>query len=66
MRVLTALVLFVAIAGCGDRKERVSGSVDTTVTTRSAQDTTIVTSDTTIRSDTTRMEGDIKRDSTKH
>jgi hypothetical protein len=66
MRVLTALVLFVAIAACGDRKERVSGSVDTSVTTRTAQDTTIITSDTTIRSDTTTKEGDIKQDSAKH
>jgi hypothetical protein len=66
MRVLTALVLFIAIAACGDRKERVSGSVDTSVTTRTAQDTTIVTSDTTVRVDTTKKEGDIKRDSTKH
>jgi hypothetical protein len=63
--VLTALALF-AIAACGDHKERQSGSVDTTVTTRTAQDTTIVTSDTTIRSDTTTKEGDLKRDSTKH
>ena len=66
MRVLTALTLLVAIAACGDRKERVSGSVDTSVTTRTAQDTTIVSSDTTIRVDTTKKEGDIKRDSTKH
>ena len=65
MRVLTALALLVAIAACGDHKERQSGSVDTTVTTRTAQDTTIVTSDTTVRSDTTRKEGDIKRDSAK-
>ena len=66
MRVLTALVLLVAVAACADRKERVSGSVDTTVTTRTAQDTTIVTSDTTIRVDTTKMEGDMKQDSAKH
>lgn len=66
MRVLTALALLVAIAACGDRKERVSGSVDTSVTTRTAQDTTIVTSDTTVRVDTTKKEGDIKRGSTKH
>ena len=66
MRVLTALTLLVAIAACGDRKERVSGSVDTSVTTRTAQDTTIVSSDTTIRVDTTKKEGDIKQDSAKH
>ena len=66
MRVLTALALLVAIAACGDRKERQSGSVDTSVTTRTAQDTTIVTSDTTVRSDTTVKEGDLKRDSAKH
>jgi hypothetical protein len=66
MRVLTALALLVAIAACGDRKERVSGAVDTSVTTRTAQDTTIVTSDTTIRVDTTKKEGDMKQDSAKH
>jgi hypothetical protein len=66
MRVLTALTLLVAIAACGDRKERVSGSVDTSVTTRTAQDTTIVSSDTTIRVDTTKKEGDMKQDSAKH
>ena len=65
MRVLTALALLVAIAACSDHKERQSGSVDTSVTTRTAQDTTIVTSDTTVRVDTTKKEGDIKRDSAK-
>jgi hypothetical protein len=64
--VLTALALFVAVAACGDRKERVSGSVDTSVTTRTAQDTTIVTSDTTVRVDTTKKEGDVRQDSAKH
>jgi hypothetical protein len=57
MRVLTALALFVGVAACGDRgKEtgRVGGSADTSVTTRTTQDTTIVTSDTTVRVDTTK------------
>ena len=36
----------------------VTESVDTTVTTRSTQDTTIVTSDTTIHADTVRKEGE--------
>lgn len=64
---LTALALF-AVAACSDRggeTGRVSGSADTSVTTRTAQDTTIVTSDTTVRVDTTKKEGDVKRDSAK-
>jgi pectate lyase len=67
--VLTALALFAGVAACSDRgKEtgRVSGSADTSVTTRTAEDTTIVTSDTTVRVDTTKMEGDMKTDTAKH
>jgi hypothetical protein len=66
--VLTALALFAGVAACSDRGRetgRVSGSADTSVTTRTAQDTTIVTNDTTVRVDTTKKEGDIKRDSAK-
>jgi hypothetical protein len=66
MRALTALALFVGIAACSDRGKESGRVADTTVTTRSAQDTTIVTRDTTVRVDTTKKEGDIKRDSTKH
>lgn len=64
--VLGALVLAIGLAACENRTDRETGrvaeSVDTTVTTRSTQDTTIVTSDTTIRSDTTVREGELKRD----
>jgi hypothetical protein len=67
--VLTSLALFAGIAACSDRGRetgRVSGSADTSVTTRTTQDTTIITRDTTVRVDTTKKEGDIKRDTAKH
>jgi hypothetical protein len=66
--VLTALALFAGVAACSDRgKEtgRVGESADTSLTTRTTQDTTIVTSDTTVKVDTTKKEGDVKRDSAK-
>jgi hypothetical protein len=66
--VLTALALFAGVAACSDRgKEtgRVGESADTSVTTRTTQDTTIVTSDTSVKVDTTKKEGDVKRDSAK-
>jgi uncharacterized protein YdbL (DUF1318 family) len=66
--VLTALALFAGVAACIDRgKEtgRVGESADTSLTTRTTQDTTIVTSDTTVKVDTTKKEGDVKRDSAK-
>ncbi|HEY9013836.1 MAG TPA: hypothetical protein VIM84_02080 [Gemmatimonadales bacterium] len=66
--VLTALALF-ALAACskgGTDSARVGENADTTVTPRTTQDTTIVTSDTTVHSDTTVKEGDVKRDSAKH
>ena len=53
--VLTALALVAGIAACkkgGTDSARVGESADTTVTPRSTQDTTIVTSDTTVRADT--------------
>lgn len=62
----TALV--VLLAACDKRADRDTGrveSTDTTVTTRSTQDTTIVTSDTTIRADTVVKEGELKRDTAK-
>jgi hypothetical protein len=65
--VLVALALF-ALAACNDRGRetgRVGESADTSVQTRTTQDTTIVTSDTTVDTDTTRKEGDVKRDTTK-
>jgi len=66
---LAGLALVVGLSACDSRRGQDSGrteSVDTTVTTRSAQDTTIITSDTTIRADTVRKEGDLKRDTAKN
>jgi hypothetical protein len=62
--VLAALALF-AVAACSDRGQdsaRLGESADTSLQTRTTQDTTIVTSDTTVQTDTTRKEGDVKRD----
>jgi hypothetical protein len=65
--VLAALALF-ALAACGDRGRetgRVGESADTSLQTRTTQDTTIVTSDTAVNTDTTRKEGEVKRDTAK-
>jgi hypothetical protein len=65
--ILAGVALVVGLGACGPRGQE-SGrteSVDTTVTTRSTQDTTIITSDTTIRADTVRKEGELKRDTAK-
>jgi hypothetical protein len=65
--ILAGVALVVGLGACGPRGQE-SGrteSVDTTVTTRSIQDTTIITSDTTIRADTVRKEGELKRDTAK-
>jgi hypothetical protein len=65
--VLAALALF-ALAACGDRGRetgRVGESADTSLQTRTTQDTTIVTSDTMVNTDTTRKEGEVKRDTAK-
>jgi hypothetical protein len=59
------LALLATLSACDSRRGQDTGrteSVDTTVTTRSTQDTTIITSDTTIRADTVRKEGELKRD----
>ena len=68
--VLTALALVAGIAACnkgGTDSARVGEAADTMVTPRTTQDTTIVTSDTTVGSDTTVREGDVKRrDTTKY
>jgi hypothetical protein len=68
--VLTALAL-AALAACTDRGQdtaRVGEGVDTAVTNRQTQDTTIVESDTTMRvdTDTTVKEGDVKRDTARN
>ena len=60
--VLAAMALVVTLAGCENRARdtgRVE-SVDTNVTTRSTQDTTIIRSET--ETDTTVKEGELKRD----
>jgi hypothetical protein len=59
----------VVLSACDSRRGEDSGrthSVDTTITTRSTQDTTIITSDTTIRADTVHKEGELKRDTAKN
>lgn len=65
---LTALVLLAGLSACNKRGEdsaRVGESADTTVRTVKTQDTTIVTSDTTIHSDTVKHQGEVKRDTAK-
>jgi hypothetical protein len=67
--VLTALALVAGIAACnkgGTDSARVGEGADTMVTPRTTQDTTIVSSDTTVKveTDTTVKEGDVKRSGT--
>ena len=62
--ILAGLALLVVLSACDSRTGR-THSVDTTITTRSTQDTTIITSDTTIRADTVHKEGELKRDTAK-
>jgi hypothetical protein len=62
--VLAALALF-TLAACGDRGQdtgRVGEGADTLVQPRTTQDTTIVTSDTMVETDTARKEGEVRRD----
>ena len=62
---IAGLALVVGLVGCDSRGgTRDTGRVDaadTTVTTRTTQDTTIVTADTSVDVDTTVKEGDVKR-----
>jgi hypothetical protein len=66
MRTLFAgLALLVGLVACENREGRDTGRVDaadTSVTTRTTQDTTIVTSDTTVETDTMVREGDVRRE----
>jgi hypothetical protein len=69
--VLTALALL-SLGACNTRSGQDTGRVggeaaDTTVTTRQMQDTTIVTSDTTVHTDTTTHKGDkaVNKDTVK-
>ncbi len=64
--ILAGLALLAGLSACNRSQD--SGhtqSVDTTITTRSTQDTTIITSDTTIRADTVHKQGELKRDTAK-
>jgi hypothetical protein len=58
------LALVVGLVACENRNARDTGRVDaadTSLTTRTTQDTTIVTADTLVDMDTTVKEGDVKR-----
>jgi hypothetical protein len=58
------LALVVGLVACENRNARDTGRVDaadTSLTTRTTQDTTIVTADTSVDLDTTVKEGDVKR-----
>jgi hypothetical protein len=65
--ILAALALF-ALAACGERGQdtaRVGEAADTAIQPRTTQDTTIVTSDTVVETDTARREGEVKRDTAR-
>ena len=65
MKTVLAAVLVLGLAACENRDRetgRAGEAADTSVMTRTTQDTMIVTSDTTVDSDTTVKEGDVKRD----
>lgn len=70
MKVIIGLALLIGLAACNTRGDQETGraAADTTVMTRQTQDTTIVTSDTTVRVDTVKKEGDetMHRDTVKH
>ena len=69
--VLAGTLVVVSLAGCGGhhggQTERIGPTKDTVVTERRTQDTTIVTTDTTVRVDTTMRKGQeaVPKDSTK-
>jgi uncharacterized lipoprotein len=68
MKTVFAAVLLLGLAACQNRDRetgRAGDGADTSVTTRTTQDTMIVTSDTTVESDTTVREGEVKRDTAK-
>jgi hypothetical protein len=72
MKVLTGLALLFGLAACSPRGDQETGRVgsDTSVTTRQTEDTTIVTSDTSVSVDvdTVKKEGDkaVAKDTVKH
>ena len=64
---LAGLALLVSLTACENRTDRDTGRVDaadTSVTTRTTQDTTIVTADTSVDVDTTVKEGEVRRSGT--
>jgi hypothetical protein len=66
---LAGLALLVSLTACENRTDRDTGRVDaadTSVTTRTTQDTTIVTADTNVDVDvdTTVKEGEVRRSGT--
>ena len=62
MRTILGMLAAVSLIACnsnrGDESGQVGGAVDTTITNRTTQDTTVVTRDTNVSVDTTRMQGD--------
>lgn len=57
--VLTAELVVVSLAGCSSgQTKRVGAAKDTVITPRQTRDTTIITSDTSVRTDTTVRRGD--------
>jgi len=63
MKAILGMLAAASLVACnnnraGDESGRVGGAVDTTITSRTTQDTTVVTRDTTVSVDTNRMEGD--------
>jgi hypothetical protein len=66
--VLAGALVVVSLAGCSSgQTERVGQARDTVITPRQTQDTTIVKSDTSVRTDTTvkRGQGAVPQDTTK-
>ena len=68
MKILLAgLALTVALTACENRNVRDTGTVDdvdTNVTTRTTQDTTLITRDTQVDVDTITREGELRREGT--
>jgi hypothetical protein len=62
MKAMLGMLAAASLVACntkaGDESGRVGGAVDTTITSRTTQDTTVVTRDTTVSVDTTKMKGD--------
>jgi hypothetical protein len=61
MKLVLGMLAAASLVACnkaGDESGRIGGAVDTTITTRTTQDTTVVTRDTTVSVDTTTMKGD--------